>query len=115
MPPTMILIGVCACAGAADMSRADIAAKRAAARILRMGVSLWRRLSEGRFGDVLAGPWFREGTRFAAGSRAMRPPARCGVNRGFGGVRWRALAKLLSSLRFTARGHCHGRRDDQGL
>src|ERR1700738_4382607 len=34
MPPTMILIGVCA--GAAEMSEAAIAAKTAAARILRM-------------------------------------------------------------------------------
>src|SRR5437867_4148425 len=39
MPPTMILIGVCACAGAADRGEAAIAAKMAAARILRMGVS----------------------------------------------------------------------------
>src|SRR5882762_6664765 len=36
MPPTMILTGVCACAGAADRSEAEIAAKTAAARILRM-------------------------------------------------------------------------------
>src|SRR6476646_11242663 len=45
MPPTMILIGVCACAGAADMSEADIAARTAAARILRMVFPsdfLWR-------------------------------------------------------------------------
>src|SRR6266516_3508623 len=37
MPPTMILIGVCACAGAASRGEAAIAAKMAAARILRMG------------------------------------------------------------------------------
>src|SRR5882757_4730064 len=40
MPPTMILIGVCARAGAMRRGEAASAARRAAARSLRMGVSL---------------------------------------------------------------------------
>src|SRR5712664_1070638 len=57
MPPTMILIGVCACAWAASMGEADIAANRAAARILRMGCFL----GTGRFLKYLAGPRFPPG------------------------------------------------------
>src|SRR6266567_4015869 len=100
MPPTMILIGVCACAGAASRGDAAIAAKTAAARILRMGS--FRRIFWALLG-VFAGRQVPSGRVFAAFSEAMRPPAPRGVNRGYRGARWRARAKLLSSLRFTTR------------
>src|SRR5436853_7240372 len=56
MPPTMILIVVCACAVADTTGEAAIAAKIAAARILRMGVSFgaYRVASF----DVFVGPRF---------------------------------------------------------
>src|SRR5260370_28798877 len=81
MPPTMILIGVCACAGARDLSEADMAARTGAARILRIGCFLrifWA------FLEVLAsGRGSLWGRVFPAFSEAMRPPAPRGVNRGF--------------------------------
>src|SRR6267142_2772070 len=64
MPPTMILIGVCACAGAADRSEAEIAAKTAAARILRMGRFLVTAFSCGAWREV-----FRKGHGFHLGGR----------------------------------------------
>src|SRR5258706_9527253 len=68
MPPTMILIGVCACAGAADRSEAEIAAKTAAARILRMRRFLVTMFSSSRFLKCMAGPRVRLRGRFAADS-----------------------------------------------
>src|SRR5207237_10615658 len=56
MPPTMILIGVCACAVADTTGEAAIAAKIAAARILRMGVSFGAYRSASF--DVFVGPRF---------------------------------------------------------
>src|SRR5712691_3306507 len=64
MPPTMILIGVCACAGAADRSEAEIAAKTAAARILRMGRFLVAAFSCGAGVKCFAGPRVPRGGRF---------------------------------------------------
>src|SRR5882724_5933433 len=64
MPPTMILIGVCACAGAADRSEAEIAAKTAAARILRMGRFLVAAFSCGAGVKCFAGPRVPRGGGF---------------------------------------------------
>src|ERR1700682_6299005 len=84
MPPTMILIGVCACAGAPDRSEAEIAAKTAAARILRMGRFLVTAFSCGAWREV-----FLQGCGFHPGAvsrpvRVHRPPALSRVNRTFG-------------------------------
>src|SRR5712691_1712696 len=84
MPPTMILIGVCACAGAADRSEAEIAAKTAAARILRMGRFLVAAFSCGAGVKCFAGPRGPRVGGFEACSGAMRPPALSRVNRTFG-------------------------------
>src|SRR5438046_7010483 len=79
----MILIGVCACAGAADISEADMAERTAAARILRMGCFL--RIFEAFLEVFARGGGSLGGRVFAAFSEAMRPPVPRGVNRGFGG------------------------------
>src|SRR5882762_786111 len=79
MPPTMILIAVCACAGAADRSEADIAAKTAAARILRMRRFLVTAFSCGAWREVFCGAAVSRPARWA-----MRPPALSRVNRTFG-------------------------------
>src|SRR6266849_6769070 len=84
MPPTMILIGVCACACAADRSEAEIAAKTAAARILRMGRFLVTAFSCGAWREVFGGAAGSTGGGFEACSAAMRPPALSRVNRTFG-------------------------------
>src|SRR5712664_4876076 len=84
MPPTMILIGVCACAGATDRSEAEIAAKTAAARILRMGRFLVTAFSCGAWREVVSrGHGFhRGGVRGLFG--VHRPPGLSRVNRTFG-------------------------------
>src|SRR5882724_493456 len=84
MPPTMILIAVCACAGAADRSEADIAAKTAAARILRMGRFLVTAFSCGAWREVFCRAAGSTGGRFRGLFGAMRPPALSRVNRTFG-------------------------------
>src|SRR3981189_1156697 len=88
MPPTMILIGVCACAGAADRSEAEIAAKTAAARILRMGRFLVAAFSCGAGVKCFAGPRVPRGGGGVGGPfggpGARAPPALSRANRQFG-------------------------------
>src|SRR5882672_3728480 len=104
MPPTMILIGVCACAGAADRSEAEIAAKTAAARILRMGRFLVTAFSCGAWREVFRGATGSTGGRggVAACSGSMRPPALSRVNRTFGVPR-QARTGRQGPLKFAIR------------
>src|SRR6267378_4754073 len=74
MPPTMILIGVCACAGAADRSEADIAAKTAAAKILRMERFLVAAFSCGVWREVFCGAAGSTGGGFEACSGGHEAP-----------------------------------------
>src|SRR5947209_7011483 len=81
MPPTMILIGVCACAGASG--EAATAAKMAAARMLRIRRFLGK-FFVGYLVDVPWGRGFHQGC-FAAGSGTMRPTGKAESIWHFGG------------------------------